>query len=57
LSIHVSGFNQVAEATKPKSDNSKISEMTKHCTGVQMGTNSLEMKHENGVKSSKECGN
>jgi len=47
----------MAGATKPKSDNSEISEVTKHCTGVQVGTNSLEMKYENGIKFSKECGN
>jgi len=47
----------MAGATKPKSDNSVISEVTKHCTGVQMVTNSLKMKQENGVKSSKVCGN
>jgi hypothetical protein len=47
----------MAGHTKQQSDNSKISEVTNHFTGVQMGTNSLEMKNENDIKSSIECGN
>ena len=43
--------------TKPQSDNSEIREVTNHFTGVQMDTNSLEVKYENGIKSSIECGN
>jgi hypothetical protein len=47
----------MAGHTKQQSNNSKISEVTNHFTRVQMGTNSLEMKHKNGIKPSKECGN
>jgi len=47
----------MAGPTKPQSDNSEISKMANHFTGVEMSKNSLEMKHENGIKSSKECGN
>jgi hypothetical protein len=51
------GLTKWLDTLKPQSDNSKVSEVIKRFTRVQMDTNSLEMKSENGIKSSKECGN
>jgi hypothetical protein len=46
----------MAGVTKPKSDISEINEMTNHFTGVQVGTNTLETKHKNGVSVQKDVG-
>jgi hypothetical protein len=46
----------MAGGTKTKFDPSRINDGTNHFTGVQMARSSVGIKHENTVKSSKECG-
>jgi hypothetical protein len=47
----------MAGGTKPKFDTIRINGGTNHFRGVHMAKNSVGMKQENTVKSSKECGN